>query len=106
LAFPELVALLTYCGKCGTFGNERHFSFLESCSSRFRVVYCAWLLQRQKSRVQWQGAMEKTEVAGLQKLILLVAHVAELADALDSGFQNHRFAALLGTSFITHQILI
>src|ERR1035441_1053670 len=36
LTFPMQFPLITYCSRCGTFGNERHLPSFDKCSSRFR----------------------------------------------------------------------
>ena len=88
LTLPKWFPLITYCGRCGTFGSECHLLFFDECSPRFREL--GWLSCADCTvricGVQWRGAAEKVKVNKPQEiLILLVARVAELADALDSG---------------------
>ncbi len=89
LAFPKWFPLLMYCSRCGTFGNERHLPTFDKCSSRFREpagLPCVSVGTTKNHGGQRRRATGKSKVLRLMKrLILLVAHVAELADALDSG---------------------
>jgi hypothetical protein len=93
LTLPKKLSLITYCSRCGTLGYERHLPFLDKFSSRFRVF--GWLSRKGCTvmiyGVQRRGAMGKMKVARPQKvLVLLVADVAELADALDSKSGNRK----------------
>jgi len=40
LTLPKQFPLITYCSRCGTFGNESHLPLFDKCSLCFRGLGC------------------------------------------------------------------